>query len=168
MKTTRDLTVAAIVAALYAVLTLLQNVLLPGSASMAIQFRLSEALCVLAILTPSAIYGLSLGCLLSNLLSSAALPLDFLVGTLATALATAAMYALRNVRPLRVPLPSLLMPALFNGLLVGAELTYCLGELPFWLNALYVAVGEVVVLLAAGLPLWALLQKGRLSRLLRR
>ncbi len=86
MKTTRDLTVAAIVAALYAVLTLLQNVLLPGSASMAIQFRLSEALCVLALLTPSAIYGLSLGCLLSNLLSSAALPLDFLVGTLATAL----------------------------------------------------------------------------------
>ena len=168
MKTTRDLTAAAVAAALYTVLTLLQNLLLPGSASMAIQFRLSEALCVLALLTPSAIYGLSVGCLLSNLLSSAALPLDFLIGTLATVLATGAMYALRNVRLFRLPLPSLLMPALFNALLVGAELTYYFGELPFALNALYVAVGETVVLLAAGLPLWALLQNGRLSRLLRR
>ena len=168
MKNTRDLTTAAIVAALYAVLTLLQNFLLPGSASMAIQFRLSEALCVLALLTPSAIYGLSLGCLLSNLLSSAALPLDFLLGTLATALATGAMYALRNVRLFRVPVLSLLMPALFNALLVGAELTYYIGELPFALNALYVAIGEVVVLFVAGLPLWALLKNGRLSKLFRR
>lgn len=168
MKTTRDLTAAAVAAALYTVLTLLQSLLFPGSASMAIQFRLSEALCVLALLTPSAIYGLSVGCLLSNLLSSAALPLDFLIGTLATALATAAMYALRNVRLFRLPLPSLLMPALFNALLVGAELTYCFGELPFAINALYVAVGETAVLLAAGLPLWALLKNGRLSGLLRR
>lgn len=168
MKTTRDLTTAAILAALYTALTLLQNVLFPGSASMAIQFRVSEVLCVLALFTPAAVYGLSLGCLLSNLLSSAALPLDFLIGTLATLLATAAMYALRRVRLFRLPVLSLLMPALFNALIVGAELTYYFGELPFWLNALYVAIGEVAVLFVLGLPLWALLEKGRLSRLLRR
>ena len=168
MKTTRDLTTAAILAALYTALTLLQNVLFPGSASMAIQFRVSEVLCVLALFTPAAVYGLSLGCLLSNLLSSAALPLDFLIGTLATLLATAAMYALRRVRLFRLPVLSLLMPALFNALIVGAELTYYFGELPFWLNALYVGIGEVAVLFVLGLPLWALLEKGRLSRLLRR
>lgn len=168
MKTTRDLTTAAIVAALYTALTLLQNVLFPGSVSMAIQFRVSEALCVLALLTPSAVYGLSLGCLLSNLLSSAALPLDFLIGTAATVLATAAMYALRNVRLFRLPLAALLMPALFNALLVGGELTYYFGELPFALNALYVAIGELVVLFVLGLPLLLLLQKGRLKNLLGR
>ena len=58
---------AAVIAALYAVLTHLQNILLPGSASMAIQMRISEALCVLAFFTPAAIPGLSIGCLVFNL-----------------------------------------------------------------------------------------------------
>lgn len=159
MKTTRDLTSAALLAALYAVLTWLQGLILPESASMAIQFRLSEALCVLALFRPSAIYGLSLGCLLSNLMSAGTLPLDFVIGTSATALATIAMYALRNVRIARLPLPSLLMPALSNGLLVGAELTLYLKQLPFVLNASFVAIGELVVLFVLGLPLWFVLQK---------
>ena len=70
----RHLAHAAIIAALYAVLTHMQNILFPGSASMAIQFRVSEALCVLAFFTPAAIPGLSLGCLLFNITSGAALP----------------------------------------------------------------------------------------------
>ena len=64
---TRLLVRAAIIAALYAVLTHLQNLLLPGSASWAIQCRLSEALCVLALFTPAAVSGLSIGCLLFNI-----------------------------------------------------------------------------------------------------
>lgn len=159
MKTTRDLTTAAVLAALYAVLTVLQNLILPDSASAAIQFRLAEALCVAALFTPAAIWGLSLGCLLSNLLTAGALPLDFLIGTAATALATTAMYALRGVRVFRLPLPALLMPALCNGLLVGAELTVCLGALPFWVNALFVALGEAAVLTVAGIPFWAMLRR---------
>ena len=83
----RFLAHAAIIAALYAVLTHLQNLILPGSATWAIQMRLSEALCVLAFFTPAAIPGLTRGCLLFNLTYSATLPLDFLVGTLATYLA---------------------------------------------------------------------------------
>ena len=63
---------------------------------------------------------------------------------------------------------SLLMPALLNALIVGAELTYYFGELSFWLNALYVAAGELAVLFVLGLPLWALLEKGRLAEVLRR
>ena len=58
---------AAIIAALYAVLTHMQNLILPGSASWAIQMRLSEALCVLAFFTPAAVPGLTIGCLLFNL-----------------------------------------------------------------------------------------------------
>ena len=58
-KNTKFLTHAAVIAALYAVLTHLQNVLLPGSTTWAIQMRLSEALCVLSFFTPAAIPGLT-------------------------------------------------------------------------------------------------------------
>jgi len=75
----RYLAHGAIIAALYAVLTHMQNLLLPGSATWAIQMRLSEVLCILAFFTPAAVPGLSIGCLLFNLTFSAALPLDFLL-----------------------------------------------------------------------------------------
>ena len=155
--TTRDLTCAAVIAALYVVLTVLQNMLFPDSASAAVQFRVSEALCVLALFSPAAIAGLSLGCLIFNLTYAAALPLDFLVGTAATLLATLAMYALRNVRVWKLPLPALLMPAICNALLVGWELTVYIGE-AFWFNALCVAAGEAGVLLILGSALYLALE----------
>ena len=66
-KNARQLAHAAIIAALYVVLTHAQNALLPGSATWAIQMRLSEALCVLACFTPAAIPGLAVGCLVFNI-----------------------------------------------------------------------------------------------------
>ena len=72
----RNLTRGALFAAAYVALTHLQNFLLPGSASWAIQFRMSEALCVLAIFTPAAIPGLTIGCLLFNISFAAAVPLQ--------------------------------------------------------------------------------------------
>ena len=152
--TVRSLVRGAVFAALYAVLTFLQNLLLPGTTSAAIQFRLSEALCIFALFTPDAIWGLTLGCFLFNLLVPGSLPLDWLVGTVATALATLTMYRLRHVRVLRVPLPALVMPAAFNAVFVGAELTIYIGEFSMWLNMLYVAVGELAVLLTAGTALY--------------
>ena len=89
MQKSKFITRSAIIAAAYVVLTYLQNFIFPNSASFAIQFRGSEALCVLALFTPAAIPGLSVGCLLFNLSYAMALPLDPIVGTLATALATA-------------------------------------------------------------------------------
>ena len=148
-KNTRFLSQAAIIAALYAVLTHLQNLLLPGSTTWAIQMRLSEALCVLAFFPPAAIPGLTLGCLLFNITFAAALPLDFVVGSLATLLAAFAMWKLRSVKVGRLPLLGLLMPAITNALLVGWELTVYIGG-GFFLNALYVALGELAVLLVPG------------------
>ncbi len=144
---------AAIIAALYILLTHMQNFLLPGSASMAIQFRASEALCILAFFTPSAIYGLAVGCMLFNLTSGLALPLDFLLGTLATLLATCLMWLSRRITIKGFPLPGLLMPAVTNALLVGWELSIYIGG-AFWLNALYVAIGEAAVLLTLGSALY--------------
>ena len=160
---TRNLAHAALIAALYVVLTHFQNLLLPGSATWAIQCRLSEMLCVLAFLSPAAVTGMSIGCLLFNLTYSAALPLDWLAGTAATFTATAAMYALRNVRIKGYPLPGMLMPALTNAVLVGWELTVYIGG-GFRLNALYVAIGELIVLLTLGTVLLRALEKRGLSR----
>ena len=157
-KSTRYLTQAAIIAALYAVLTHLQNLLLPGSATWAIQMRLSEALCVLALFTPAAVPGLTLGCLIFNITYAAALPLDFVLGSAATLLAAEGMWLARKVTVHGYPLPAMLMPAIANAILVGWELTVYIGG-GFGLNALYVALGEVAVLLVPGTILYYALKK---------
>ena len=54
----------------------------------------------------------------------------------------------------RIPLTALLLPAVWNAVLVGWELTYYIGEIPFWLNAVYVAAGEAAVLLVLGTALY--------------
>ena len=158
----RSIAHAALIAALYVVLTHFQNLLLPGSASWAIQCRLSEALCVLALFTPAAIPGLTVGCLLFNITFAAALPLDWFVGSLATLCATAAMGALKNIRVKGYPLPSMLMPALFNALFVGWELSVYIGG-AFAVNALYVALGEIIVLLTCGTVLFHAFEKRGLA-----
>ena len=156
---------SAMIAALYVALTYMQNVLIPNSTTWAIQFRASEALCVLALFMPAAIPGLTIGCLLFNISFAGALPLDFLVGSLATLLATAGMYLWRNVKIKGYPLPALLLPAVCNGLLVGWELTVYVGG-GFWLNALYVAIGELAVLLTLGTALYWIICKRGLGKLL--
>ncbi len=154
---------AAILAALYVVLTNWQNFILPGSATWAIQLRLSEALCVLAFFTPAAAPGLAVGCLIFNLNYAAALPLDWLLGTLATWLACKGMRLIRDLLVGKLPLPGLLMPALTNAILVGLELTVYIGG-GFWLNALYVAIGEAAVLLIPGNILYFAIKKRGLDR----
>ena len=149
----RNLVFGALIGAMYVALTHMQNFLLPGSTTWAIQFRASEALCVLALLTPAAIPGLAVGCFVFNLHYVGALPLDLLLGTLATLLACWSMWRLR-----RLPWLALAMPALFNAILVGWELTVYIGN-SFWLNALYVALGELIVLLTFGTGLYLVMKK---------
>ena len=158
----RFLAHAAILAALYAVLTHFQNILLPGSATWAFQLRLSEALCILAFFPPAAAMGLAVGCLIFNLTFAAALPLDFLVGTLATYFAAKVMWWTRNWKVKNYPLFGMLMPALFNAILVGWELTVYIGG-GFWINALYVAIGEAAVLLTVGTILYYAMKKRNLD-----
>lgn len=156
-KNTKNITYGSVIAALYVILTYLQNFLFPNSASAAIQFRASEALCVLAFFTPVAIPGLSVGCFLFNISNAAALPLDFLVGTAATALSATGMYLTRKITVKGFPLLGLLMPAVCNGILVGWELAFHIGG-GFWLNAICVAIGEIGVLFTLGTVLYYLLK----------
>ena len=168
-KRTRFITHAALIGAMYFALTHMQNLLIPNSTTWAIQCRMSEALAVLAFFTPAAIPGLTIGCLLFNLSFAGALPLDFLVGSLATFGASAVMFLTRKLTFRKVPVLGLAMPALFNAVLVGWELTVYLGDTgftmaAFWINALYVAIGELIVLFTLGLLLHRALNRGKLGR----
>lgn len=162
-RTTKYLVQAAVIAALYAVLTHMQNLLLPGSATWAIQMRLSEALCVLAFFTPAAVPGLTIGCLLFNITFAAALPLDWIVGSAATLIAAEGMWLTRKVTVKGYPLPGMLMPAIANAVLVGWELTVYIGG-GFVMNAVYVAIGEAAVLLVVGTALYYALKKRGLNK----
>ena len=82
--TTKDLTLAAMVAALYAVMSYFGNIF--GLTFGPIQFRFAEALTVLPFLFPATAPGLFLGCLITNLLSPYG-PLDIVAGSMATLLA---------------------------------------------------------------------------------
>lgn len=162
---------AAILAAMYFSLTHMQNFLLPGSTTWAIQCRLSEILCIFALFTPAAIPGLTIGCLLFNLSYAGALPLDFFVGSLATLLGCTAMWLTRKVTWRGYPFLAMTMPALTNALLVGWELTVYIGDTgftlaAFWINAVYVAIGELIVMLIPGTIVWCAIKKRRLDELL--
>lgn len=163
-STTRKTAHAAILAAMYFTLTHMQNLLLPGSTTWAIQCRLSEILCVLSLFTPAAIPGLTIGCLLFNLSYAGALPLDFLVGSLATLSGCWLMWRTRKITVKGYPLLAMTMPALTNAILVGWELTVYIGDTgftlaAFWINAVYVAIGELIVLLIPGTVVYTAIKR---------
>ena len=138
---TRRTVRGAAIAALYAALTILLAPISYG----AIQIRLSEAMTLLPILMPEAVTGVTLGCLLANLLGGSMLP-DIVFGTLATFLAALATRRLRD----RL-IPAAMMPVLSNGLIVGAVVHYCYApEMALPLCMLSVAAGEAVACLIFG------------------
>lgn len=138
---TNTLTRGAIIAALYAALTLLLAPISYGE----IQIRLSEALTVLPVLMPEAVPALAVGCLLANLLGGCPI-YDILFGTLATLLAALCTRALRG--HLRA---ALAMPVLFNGVIVGAVVHFCYAPMiALPLCMLFVAAGEAVSCLLLG------------------
>ena len=166
------LTQAAVIAALYAALTVAQGLIAPGTASMAVQFRISEAMTLLCCITSAAIPGLTLGCFLANFLFMNALPMDMILGSFASLLAGLAMYALRNVQWKKLPLLAALMPAIFNGIIIGLELEIFFIEGPFRFTSFlvqggFVALGELVVCYTLGLLLYKALDRPQIRKFLK-
>ena len=116
----RFLVQAAMIAALYTVLTLVAAML--NWAYGPVQFRFSEAMTVLPMFTPAAIPGLAVGCFLSNVWSNMGV-MDMIFGTLATLLAAVATRAARHVRVKGIPVLAPLPPVVCNALIVGLEIT---------------------------------------------
>lgn len=170
-KKTHNLVVGAVIAALYVALTYTQETLIPGTATMAVQFRLSEALTVLSLFTPAAIPGLTVGCFVANLTAMGALPMDVVLGSLASFLACVLMYRLRKICFKGIPFLSLLMPALVNGVIIGMEIELFFVEGPFHFTSFLVqgglvALGELVVLFTAGLVVVKIIKNKNLEKYL--
>ncbi len=170
-KRTMNIVLAAAIAALYATLTILQNLLLPGSASMAVQFRVSEVLTVFSVFTSAAVPGLTIGCILANISSLSSLgPYDLIFGSLASFFAALSMYTLRNVRIFKLPVFAALMPALMNGIFVGFEIDFffinqgSFDFADFLVQGGLVAIGELAVLFVLGLPLCRLIEVRELDK----
>lgn len=170
-KKIHRIVLSAVIAALYVALTYVQEFLFPTSATMAVQFRVSEALTVLSLFTPAAIPGLTVGCFIANFSVLGALPTDIILGSLASFLACYFMYRLKDATVKGFPFAALLMPAVFNGVIIGAEIEIFFIEGPFnfvsfLTQAGLVALGELVVLYSLGAALVRVIKGRRLGKYL--
>lgn len=156
------------IAALYATLTLV----LTATSFGPVQVRIAEALTILPLLGFWPVWALTLGCALSNLIG-AALGFnllgywDVLWGSLATLVAAYLTYRFRKLRFKNIPIVSLLMPILVNGLVVGYELTLVIGPnnlSMFIFYALSVMIGESISVLLFGYPLYQYLKNTKLFK----
>ena len=164
---TQVLMQSAIIAALYTVLTL---VLAPISYG-PIQFRLSEALCVLPVFTFSAIPGLTIGCLISNLIANT-YPLDLVFGTAATLFAAVLTRIFRDVKVKNLPILSVSFPCVFNAIIIGLETAVSIIKdntsekflTAFLTSAGTIAIGEIVCAGIVGLVFYKVIIKTKIDR----
>lgn len=157
---TRYIAQVGIIASLYAVLTI---VLAPISYG-PLQVRISEALTILPFLTPAAVPGLFIGCVVANVYGGLGI-YDIVGGSLCTLLAAYLTYLLSKTKqPLLAPLP----PVVVNALGVSLYLHF-LFQLPYWLTVAYIALGEIIACFVLGYPLLLIILKreklGRIFKL---
>ena len=154
---TKDLTLAAMVAALYAVMGYFGNIFVLTFGP--IQFRFAEALTVLPFLFPATVPGLFAGCLIVNLLSPYGI-LDIVVGSAATLIAAIWTSKLKN--KWLAPLPPVICNTVLVGFTIGwAEANGFTPAFPIawaW-NGFTVGLGELVVCYVLGLLLLELMPK---------
>lgn len=152
----------AIIAAIYAACSLI-----PGIMSISygpIQFRISEALMLLCLFSPSSVAGVTVGCFIANLFTPMGTNMfDLVFGTGATLLAALTTYLGRKFFLKRIylaPLPT----AIFNALIVGSYLPLLMTDQPtaIWYCMLTVGLGELVVGYVLGIPLAKFAQKKNL------
>ncbi len=143
----------AMIAALYVVLTWLASVM--GLASGVIQIRFSEALTILPYFTAAAVPGLAVGCLISNLMTGAAV-LDIVFGSLATLIGAIFTRLLRKQPKWCLSVP----PILANVLIIPFVLMYAYGMEKAWIYLVVtVAIGEVISCGVLGMILFEALKK---------
>ena len=164
----RRMVFAAMIAAMYAALTLMLSPISFGN----LQIRMSEAMVLLPVLFASSVPGVTLGCFMANLLG-AMMGLNILgyvdcvVGTLATLLAAVLSRKFADIRFRNIPWLSVLMPVLFNGVIIGAELAYAL--MPeamlagFVIFGFEVAFGELLAVGVFGVPLVKAFERAKIK-----
>lgn len=155
-KNTRNLALSAIIAAIYAVVTMYLTYPMSYQAS---QFRVAEALTILPFFSTAAIPGLFVGCLISNLLSPVG-PLDIIFGSLASLIAAFMTYLIGKsnlkFKKYLAPMP----PVVVNALIVGWLLNYTL-KWPIAITMLQVGFGQILACYGLGLPLMLFIEKNQ-------
>lgn len=147
------LTHAAMIAAIYVVLTLVFQAISFGE----IQVRIAEALTILPAFTPAAIPGLFIGCIIGNIFGGSILP-DIIFGSLATLIGACFTYLLRKQNKYLAPIP----PIISNTVIVPLILRYAYGfNLPIAFLILTVGIGEVISCGVLGIILYSALAKHR-------
>ena len=160
-NSTLYLTRGAVIAALYVALTYLSALF--GMSSGVIQFRISEALCILPMFMPEAVAGLTVGCLLANILTSAA-PWDIVFGALATLIGALGARLLKSL-PTRLAWLATLPTILSNAIIVPFVLIYAYGVNDSYIYLmLTVGIGELVCAGGVGSALYYSLRKSPLFR----
>lgn len=159
-KRTHFLVLSALIAALYAGSTYMMAFF--GLSYGPVQFRISEALTILPVFTPSAIWGLTVGCFIANIFSYN--PIDMLFGTAATLVASLITYCLRGIKWRGLPILSALAPVIVNGIIIGFEIAFFFTDgnatlTSFLVSGLWVALGELAVCVGLGLPLYSAISK---------
>ncbi|MGI6787853.1 MAG: QueT transporter family protein [Acholeplasmataceae bacterium] len=147
--TLKDLTLQALIASAYIVLSLIFKEISFGI----IQFRISEILMVLILFSPRHLLGVTLGCLISNIFSPMA-ALDVPIGTAATLVAGLLMILFRR------KVWTLIFPTIVNAFAIGWMLSFAL-DYPFWESVGLVALGEFVVTILFGLPIYLFLRNSK-------
>lgn len=152
---TKRIVVTGVIAAIYTVLTLILAPISFGP----VQFRLSEIMVLLAFVDPLYILGLTLGCLLSNMIGGFGI-MDIVFGSLATFMSCVVMYWTRNtIKNIKVSLlVASIWPTIFNGAIIGWMLHVTI-NVPMFITMLQVALGEFVAVTVVGVPLGLLLAK---------
>ena len=166
-KSINYLVEAGLIAAIYATATYAAAAM--GLAYSGVQFRISEALTVLAAFTPAAIPGLTIGCFLGNLTSPYGM-IDVICGTAATLVAACFSRMLRKITIKGIPVLAAIPPIIANAIIVGLEVAWFLPEGFSWMgfgaSALSVGLGEAAVCLILGIPLMAVLKKPSVEKVL--
>ena len=148
---TRQLTRGALIAALYVGLTYVSTIF--GLSSGAIQFRISEALCILPVFMPEAIPGLFIGCIIANIISGCVL-WDIVFCSIATLIGACVAYLLRKL-PIKLKWVCTLPNMLANMIIVPFVLMYAYGvEGGYFALALSVGIGEAVCGVIGGTALY--------------
>ncbi len=151
-------TYTAVIAALYTVLSYLTDIF--GLNFGAVQLRLSEVLTVLPLVTPAAIPGLTIGCVIANIASPFGIA-DVICGSVSTFISAVLTHCLRRIKIKDFPLLSVFPPVIVNAVIIGAQISIINGGgyTMFMLTFLQIAAGQGIVCFALGIPFYYSIKK---------
>lgn len=174
MKTTNKsefIVKQAMIAAIYTVLSVCLSAISYGT----VQVRVSEALTLLPVFALGNVWGVTIGCFLTNVIgfftgANILGALDAVFGTAATLVAALLTYALRNVRFKGLPIAAAIPPVIVNAVVIGMELCVLINggfnPVVFWAQAVSVGVGQLLSCGVIGLIMVRVIERnGALKRM---